>query len=143
MIRRSNFIPTRSTMTVLVAATLLLGAAACEADDIYPAGTPTGAGTVASEVAPWQGNESAVATGATTSIGFRVTDISDRPVSGVTITMSTSSGTLATTTGTSDANGIVNAQFTTSTVAQPDTITATFDGVTNPAQLILAAVAQQ
>jgi hypothetical protein len=132
-------LPRRLGTTLACAAFIVLAGGACEADDILPPGTPTGSGTVASQVGPWLGHEQKVAVGTQTTIAVRVADIYDRPVSGVTVSFVASDGALGAATATSDGSGIASTTFMTSAAAKADTITATIPGAANPALVVVDA----
>ena len=139
MSRISRF--TRSCSLLLGASrvTALLGAVAIAACS----STPTGTAGAAASVIPWSGQDqvATVGTNVAMPIQVRVTDAAGNPVTGATVTLSSTAGTLGETSGVSGDNGLLQTNFTTGTKAGIDSVTVTVAGVPTPAVFAFTAIA--
>lgn len=125
----------RRTATLVTVALCVTAVVSCSST------TTTPNGTVASEIAPWNGqNQNAhVGSALATPFTVRVTDSLDEPVSGVAITLTATDGTLGATSGVSGPDGTFSTTFTVGTTPREDTVTATIPNGLVPAVVVFTA----
>ena len=111
-----------NALTAIGAMTL----AACSSDSMGPSTTPAAIAAVSGS-----GQSASVGTALTSPVVFEVTNSSDAPISGVTVSFAVTNGsaTLAPTSAVTDANGTASTQVTLGGTAGSVEITATVQGL--------------
>ncbi len=95
--------------------------------------TSPGSGPAQVLIASGDAQTAAVGAPLPTPLGVMVIDDNGKPVSGVTVAFAATAGSLASTTATTDANGMAQDTFTLGSTAGDETVTATAAGVPTPA----------